>query len=375
MLNRRTFLRQTLAATVLGAGLVPFVQGCGHGLRREDLAERVRDIHVPDSLASREMRILRYASLAPSGHNTQPWTVRVVKKHEWIIGADPTRHLPVVDSENREMLLSIGAFAENLTTAALTLGYEPCMEVIADSPFDTDLIRVTLTPAKAVLYPLERIETRRTVKRGLQDRELRAEDVHALSAPLNGRLSYFPRGSSHAACLEEGTVECFRLQSLKNPAQKELARWLRFRDRTARKRRDGLTPEGMEISGFAGWYMRHFMEASDALKESFRERGIASTAELASQGAGWFVITSAGNSVRDVIETGRRFERMALLARERGVGIHPMTQLLEEPEGRRRIAENHPRDMTPQFVLRVGYVHPYPGPVSLRRPVKEFLRS
>jgi hypothetical protein len=375
MLNRRAFLKQTFAATVIGAGLVPVVQGCGHGLRREDLAARLRDSDGARSLEPNEKRVLRYASLAPSGHNTQPWTVRVMKKHEWIIGADPTRRMPVVDSENREMLLSIGAFAENLVTAAAALGYQPSMEVIAGSPFDTDLIRVTLTPAKTVPYPLERIETRRTVKRGLQDRELRAEDVRALSAPLNGRLFYFPRGSSHASCLQEGTVACFRLQTQKDRAQEELATWLRFRDCTARKHRDGLTPEGMEMSGFSGWYVRHFMNPSDALKKSFRERGIDSTAELASQGAGWFVITSAGSSVRDVIETGRRFERMALLAREHGVGIHPMTQLLEEPEGRRRIAENHPKDMTPQFVLRVGYVDPYPGPVSLRRPVEWFLRS
>lgn len=375
MMNRRDFLKHTLAATALGAGLLPALQGCGHGLRREDLAAQGRDTNAPQPLQPDEVRMLRYASLAPSGHNTQPWTVRVVKRHEWIVGADPARRLPVVDSENREMLLSIGAFVENLATAAQALGYEPCMEVIADSPFDADLIRVTLKPARPVPYPLERIKTRRTVKRGLQNRELRAEDVRTLSEPMNHRLFYFPRGSSHAACLQEGTVACFRLQSQKDPAQKELAAWLRFRDRAARKHRDGLTPEAMEIAGVAGWYVRHFMDPEDALKESFRERGIASTAELASQGAGWFVITSPGSSIRDVIETGRRFERMALLARERGVGIHPMTQLLEEPEGRRRIAENHPKETTPQFVLRVGYVDPYPEPVSLRRPVSWFLRS
>lgn len=373
MMNRRAFIQQTLTATALDVGLLPLVTGCGRGVRREDLSVRCRDEDELRPLESNEVRILHYASLAPSGHNTQPWSVRVVKKHEWIVGADPARRLPVVDPENRELLLSIGAFAENLATAAAALGYEPHMEVIADSPWSTDLIRVILKPAKAVPYPLERIEARRTVKRGLQNRELRARDVHALSNPLNGRLFYFPRGTSHAECLEEGTVDCFRLQSQKDAAQKELASWLRFRDRTARKHRDGLTPENMEMSGFSGWYVRHFMDPEDALKESFRKRGTASTQELASQGGGWFVVTSPGSSVRDVIETGRGFERMALLAREHGVAIHPMTQLLEEPEGRRRIAEHHCETMVPQFVLRVGYVDPYPAPVSLRRPVSRFL--
>jgi hypothetical protein len=79
--------------------------------------------------------------------------------------------------------------------------------------------------------------------------------------------------------------------------------------------------------------------------------------------------------VKELIETGRRFERMALLARDMGVGIHPMTQLLEEEAGARLIAENHPKDMDPQFVLRVGYVSSYPDPVSLRRPVGWFLST
>ena len=80
-------------------------------------------------------------------------------------------------------------------------------------------------------------------------------------------------------------------------------------------------------------------------------------------------------SVADMIEAGRGFERMALRARERGVAVHPMTQILEEEIGRRGIASNHDAGMIPQFVLRVGYVDPYPDPVSPRRPVNWFLRT
>jgi len=65
---------------------------------------------------------------------------------------------------------------------------------------------------------------------------------------------------------------------------------------------------------------------------------------------------------------------MALLARERGIAIHPMTQYLEETLGRQEIVSNHRADMIPQFVLRVGYLSNYPDPVSLRRPVGWFVR-
>ena len=81
---------------------------------------------------------------------------------------------------------------------------------------------------------------------------------------------------------------------------------------------------------------------------------------------------SQGNSVENLIETGRRFERMALLAREHGIGIHPMTQILEEKSGRSQITDDHGGSFFPQFVLRVGYLEKYPEPVSLRRPVEWF---
>ena len=66
---------------------------------------------------------------------------------------------------------------------------------------------------------------------------------------------------------------------------------------------------------------------------------------------------------------------MALLARERDIALHPMTQSIEEASGMNQIAANHPPDMLPQFILRVGYLKRYPAPVSLRRPVEWFVRS
>jgi hypothetical protein len=66
---------------------------------------------------------------------------------------------------------------------------------------------------------------------------------------------------------------------------------------------------------------------------------------------------------------------MALMAREKKIGIHPMTQCLEEKQGLEKIASNHSAPVTPQFVLRVGYVDAYPDPVSLRRPVSWFVKA
>ncbi len=55
--------------------------------------------------------------------------IRIVNKNEWIIGLGPQHSLPEVDPGNREALLSIGAFAENLSLAAGTYGLKAEMEI------------------------------------------------------------------------------------------------------------------------------------------------------------------------------------------------------------------------------------------------------
>jgi len=373
-LSRRSFINKAVLATACAAGPGFMLSACS-GMTRIDLASARREFETIPSVSDDFAEILYYASLAPSGHNAQPWFVKILNENTWIIGSDPQRRLPAVDPENREALLSIGAFAENLSIAAAAKGYETTMETVAGDPFDEDIIKVVLKKAKAGSYPLHRLASRRKVKKGYRPIELKSDDVTFLSEPLKGHLFYFPRESEHAGCIAEGTVEAFRAQAYRDEAQSELAEWIRFSNKEARLHRDGMTTESMEIGGLAGWYVRNFMDKSDVMTETFREQGIKGTAEAVQEGAGWFIITSKGDGVADLIETGRRFERMFLLARERMVAIQPMTQILEEKKWRDEIASEHGPDMIPQFILRVGYLDTYPDPVSLRRPVNRFLRT
>ena len=371
MVKRRDFLKQTAAASLALAG--GSMLGACSGLTRKDVGDHAPMAGQSPRIDSTARAILYHASLAPSGHNSQPWRVRIEAPDTWVVEADAARWLPCVDPHNRELLLSLGAFVENLSLAGTAMGRNVEIQVMARGRFDRDVARVRLTEAPPTNTSLRRIKLRRTVKHGFQAKELTSADVDFFSHLAAGRLFYFPRGSSHAACIRDAAVEAFRLQAARDDAQRELVRWLRLADREARRHRDGLTTEGMEIRGFKGWYVRHFVSLDDFLTESVRRQGVDVTAQLAQEGGGWMVLTSQGHTVADLIETGRRFQRMALAARERGIGIHPMTQVLEEKSGRAVIAGNHDRQFVPQFVLRVGYLDTYPAPVSLRRPVEWFV--
>lgn len=368
-MNRRRFLKKSMAAAGMFMGPGLMVSSCSRNLHSELMGQDP----IPAGMGQAAWNILYYASLAPSGHNSQPWFVEIVNETEWIIGSDAKRWLTVVDGSNREVLLSLGAFMENLVQAAGAVGFHADVQVIAKDPFDSRIARVNLTRAVPVDIPLDRLVKRRTIKRHLLPGELKSADVASFSKAAGGHLYYFPRGTSHSDHMAKEAVANFEGQFKNEQAMEEAAKWTRLSDRDARKFRDGLTTDGMEITGISGWVVRNFMDSQDVMGETFRQKGIEKVKKQAGEGAGWLVLTSDGTSVRDLLECGRRFQRMALLAREKMIGIHPMTQTLEEKQGQKHIRENHGPGTLPQFMLRVGYLNKYPDPVSLRRPVGWFL--
>jgi hypothetical protein len=333
-----------------------------------------------------DVRILQLASLAPSGHNTQPWTVRIAGPKHWVVGSDTRYWLPAVDPDNRELLLSLGAFIENMAIAACVLGYEADIEVISTGSTRNEVAEVWLRKASPGNFPLDRIRKRRTLRSGFSDREIRAEDLRYVtghdeeprkSIPVpSPHAFYFPNGSAQGKTLQEGLIEANRAQAYREPAQEELSRWIRWSGREARANRNGLTPESMEIGGIAGWYVRHFYDAGSVLKKSFREQTIDIVTKQVKTCGGWLVVTSTDSEVPTLIAYGRAFERLFLKVRERAIGLHPMTQMLEEQKNLKTgLATALGLKGHIQWVLRLGYVDRYPDPVSLRRPVSWFVRS
>jgi len=373
-MDRRDFLKKSAAATIVTMGSSLILSSCRRNLRSE-LMSIDNFSGKTEKLDENFYKILTYASLAPSGHNSQPWSVKIISANEWIVGSDSNRWLPEVDGSNREVMLSIGAFVENIVQAASSFGYRVETTIITQNSFDPDVVKLIISKSKSLDVSLQRIVARRTVKSHMLSKELKISDVNDFSKSVDGRLFYFPVGTDHARLMDNEAVENYILQSDHKKAMEELASWVRFKDNDAKKFRDGLTTDGMEITGLAGWYVRHFMDKKDVMTKAFSDKGIEKIRAQVKEGAGWLVITSDGNSVKDLIETGRRFQRMALTAREKMIAIHPMTQALEEKQGQKNIKENHGAGMIPQFMLRVGYLNKYPDPVSLRRPVEWFVKT
>ncbi|RYX83859.1 nitroreductase [bacterium] len=371
-MNRRKFIGISGGALLAG-GTTSYWLSDRNNLSREDI--QAEDDHS-SSLQADEREILFLASLAPSGHNTQPWFVRSLEPYHWIIGNDRSRWLPAVAPTQRETMLSIGAFLQNLEYAASSLGYICNWNLLATTSQAEQVMEVKL--AKKALTPTfdsTKIVKRRTVRSHFSSESLRKEDVEHLLGLEEQWVYYLPSGSKESQFINDQTLEANRLQSSRNAAQQELASWTRFASRDAEKHRDGLTTASMEIEGVSGWVVRNFYGKSDVMKPGFRQKNIDNIQKEVAGSAGWIVITSRNDSVEELLETGKRMERVFLKVREKNIAIHPMTQILEETSTQKIVQQSVGIVEPIQFLLRTGYVNQYPPPVSLRRPVDWFMRK
>jgi len=235
------------------------------------------------------------------------------------------------------------------------------------------LVLKSISPRDA---PLERLKRRRTVRTGQLNHEITNADVQALDAAAGAcDVHFFTPASQHGRRLAEATLEANRLQISRDDAQSELADWMRWTSAEGRAYRNGFTPESLDITGIAGWYVRHFMNQKAVLGKRFRKQSLDRVHQQLTSYGGWMVITSPDESIPALVEAGRCCERIWLETRPRSIGVHPMSQVLEEAPLKDQIARDLGLPGRAQFILRIGYVRVYPHPVSLRMPVSWFLRT
>lgn len=375
-MNRRHFL-PVAAAAATGTGLLGYYAWDQHvastALRRADAPASPRS---SAQLPADARRILYLASLAPSGHNTQPWTVRLLGPYHWVIGNDPRGWLPMVDPGQRETMLSLGAFAQCLDYAAAHFGYQCRWQVLAATCQAAEVLAVQLERRPGPAYPdLTALLGRRTLRTGFAAVPIQPADMQRLTASEAAHCHFLSPASELGTYLTTATLLANQRQTAHDPAQRELAHWVRWDAAAVQRHRDGLTASGLGIEGPAGWLVRQFYDSARMLRPDFRRRGLTQVAEQLAPHGGWLVLTSPDESVPSLLETGRHLARIWLRAKVLNIAIHPMTQVLEEAPGPVGLGQRLGLGAPVQVVLRLGYVESYDAAVSPRRPVEWFVRA
>lgn len=311
--------------------------------------------------------LIRYAIMAPSGHNTQPWKFRL-QGNMIRIFPDASRKLPVVDPLDRELYISLGCALENLIIAAGHEGYRASVE----ESFEEGVISLNIEPADGKTdndHLFNAISLRQSTRRQYDGSPIPEADMKKLaSLPLEqGVSALFVTDPEKIENIIGLVKEGNNIQMNDRDFMQELISWIRFNEAEANRYHDGLSskatgsPSSPRMIGKL--FMKFFLNAKAQSKKD--EKYIRSSSAL-------MVVLSENDDMVSWINTGRSFERLALCATALGIKNAHINQPCEVPELKKKLQKLlSAGNLHPQLILRLGYAEPLPG--SPRRPVSEVI--
>lgn len=366
MLTRRGILTGGAAIMAVGgAGAMLSMRLASD--RYTSFARQLREPLKP-SAASRDL--IRYATLAASGHNTQPWLFRASAQAIAVV-PDFTRRTPVVDPDDHHLYVSLGCAIENLAIAARATGRsgEVAVEGEGGATFSFSLQPGTTDPTAAELF--QAIPLRQSTRSEYDGRPVPLDHLERLSN------SAAIEGVDVVLLTERSTIDQVRdlviagndLQMADAAFLRELKDWLRFSPSAAMKRGDGLYAPASGNPPLPEWlgpiaFDLAFRPASEADKYARHMDSSAGVAVFAARNegpAGWIAV-------------GRACQRFCLSATTLGLKTAFVNQPVEVAELRDDMAAlaGFGARRT-DIVLRFGRAPAMP--YSPRRPVDTVLTT
>lgn len=318
------------------------------------------------SLQPNLQELVRFASLAASGHNTQPWRFRLLKQQVQIL-PDWLRQTPIVDPDDHHLFVSLGCAAENLMLSAAARGLPGELTFEAASGGSLRFCCRKGGPTDSALF--QAIPWRQSTRNDYSGRAASGHDLQTLRRTAESSavdLLLLTDRSQMEQILE--LVLASNEAQLRDAAfLKELKGWLRFNPHQALATNDGLfsAASGMPVlPTWLGPKLFDLLLNKDAENKKYASQ-IRSSAGIA-------VFVSQKDDAEHWALAGRACQRFTLQATALGMKCAYINQPVEDVAVRPQLAALlGPPGRRPDLVLRFGYGKALP--YSSRRPVKDLL--
>ncbi|MBT2186113.1 nitroreductase family protein [Sphingobium sp. H33] len=361
-MDRRTMLIGAGAAFVTaGSGMIGWHAAAGSMADYDRYAARLRGSLAPPDLQA----IVRYATLAASGHNTQPWRFRL-DREAIEIRPDFGRRTPVVDPDDHHLYVSLGCAAANLALAAAATGRSGELSIAADGR----AVRYDYAsgvPRWDALF--DAIPKRQCTRAEYDGRAVPAADLaeieRAVATPGVSLALITDRARMNRV---RDLVLAGNEDQMRDPAfMRELVQWIRFNPRSAMATGDGLfsAASGNPVlpSGLGRFAFDRLFNVGQENRKYARQ--IDSSAGIA-------IFFGERADPGHWIRIGQACQRFALAATHLGLKIAFINQPVEVNRLRADLAAVVGETRRPDLVMRFGYGPALP--LSPRRPAASVMQ-
>lgn len=313
-------------------------------------------------------RALSFAVLAPNPHNRQPWLADLSVADEITLFCDLERRLPHTDPFDRQITIGLGCFLELLSQAAAADGYRARTTLF---PEGEPRPRLDARPVATVRFARDETVAHDPLFAHVLARRSNKEAYDMARPVADGNLASIAAAARRAATGH--TSDPARVADLRDKAWDALYTEMTTYD-TARESVDLIrigraeieaNPDGIDLSGafiegldMAGMLPRE--EMLDPASAVFAQQVPIMKAPFDTAMA-FLWLTTPGNTRAWQIEAGRDHVRLNLAATGLGIGMHPLSQALQEFEEMRPHYDLLRRTLgigegdTLQMFARLGY--------------------
>jgi nitroreductase len=305
--------------------------------------------------------LLRYAILAPSVKNSQPWAF-AVRGNQIHLFADVGRCQAIADPDRRELYISLGCALENLLVAAEHFGFRHGVsyfpwpqrhDLVATVTFLPDGARSDARAGASLDAIRQRHNDNSVFRTGAVPPDIRNR---LMACCVESDLEIHLSDDRHfRRWIDALTGEADRAEFADPDFRRELASWIG----------QGVFGQPPLMARLGKLAVSH-VDLGETVAQQDHE--IVESAALLG------LICATGDSHLLHVRTGQLFERLWLTATAMGISIHPMSQTMRHPELRAAVGELLPGSgWMPQHLFRVGFTSRQEEHHTPRRPLEDVL--
>lgn len=307
---------------------------------------RAKDFRDDWTNAEKLAFFARYAILAPSGHNTQPWKLKVAKDSLHLL-LNKEHYLSIDGSGlvSVEPFVSLGTFLEAFCLAARGFGY-----TVDAHTFPAKHIAATLTLGKPVAPEpelLDAIVHRVSNRNHFDTRAVDSAKLQALTEFAFSAVNTTVVTSREDIDFIAGETEVAITAIMNNPVyRQELSRWVRTNQTRKFDGMPGFTHGfGHVKSLLAKTAIKHAPAGGPQARKS---------GDLIRNSSALVIVRCSEDSKSAFLNAGRMYSRISILAQRDGLATSALGASVLDPQTRSNVKKHFGINDRPVFILRIG---------------------